>query len=82
MIAAQKTGRIARCAELDPLYVDVAIRRFKARFGIDAVHQPTGMTFDALAAQRAESRAEDTSSIVVPAVRARVRPTAASVEEV
>ncbi|MBN9308321.1 MAG: ParB N-terminal domain-containing protein [Devosia sp.] len=82
IVAAQKTGRIARCTELDPLYVDVAIRRFKARFGIDAVHQATGLTFDALAAQRSESSAEATPPVVVPpAVRARVRPTA-SVEEV
>ena len=76
IVAAQKTGRIARCTELDPLYVDVAIRRFKARFGMDAVHQATGLTFDALAAQRSESSTEATSPIMVPPVRARVRPTA------
>ena len=29
LIAAEKTGRIARCVELDPLYVDVAVRRFR-----------------------------------------------------
>ena len=82
IVAAQKTGRIARCTELDPLYVDVAIRRFKARFGIDAVHQATGLTFDALAMQRDESSVAATSPIVVPPpVRARVRPTA-SVGEV
>lgn len=81
IVAAQKTGRIARCTELDPLYVDVAIRRFKARFGIDAVHQATGLTFGALATQRGESSAEATSPIVVPPVRARMRPTA-SVDEV
>lgn len=74
IVAAQKTGRIARCTELDPLYVDVAIRRFKARFGIDAIHQGTGLTFDALAAQRAETSAEDMSPIVDRPVRARVRP--------
>ena len=82
IVAAQKTGRIARCTELDPLYVDVAIRRFKARFGVDAVHEASGLTFDALAAQRSDSSVEDISPIVDRPVRARVRPTAASVEEV
>lgn len=81
IVAAQKTGRIARCTELDPLYVDVAIRRFRARFGIDAIHEATGLTFDALAVQRSENSAEATPPIVVPSVRARVRPTA-SVGEV
>ena len=64
IVAAQKTGRIARCTELDPLYVDVAIRRFKARFGIDAIHQETGLTFDALAARRAATSPEETSPLV------------------
>ncbi len=82
IVAAQKTGRIARCTELDPLYVDVAIRRFKARFGIDAIHQATGLTFDPLAAQRSVGGAEDSSPIIPPPVRARVRPATASVEEV
>lgn len=82
IIAAQKTGRRARCTELDPLYVDVTIRRFKARFGIEAIHQATGLTFDALVAQRSERGAEDAVRIVAQPVRARARPTAASAEEV
>lgn len=45
LIAAEKTGREARCIELDPRYVDVAIRRFERRFGIEAVHAQTGMSF-------------------------------------
>lgn len=52
LIAAHKTGRIARCLELDPLYVDVAIRRFQKRFGIEAVHAVTGRTFAEEAAFR------------------------------
>jgi hypothetical protein len=82
IVAAQKTGRIARCTELDPLYVDVAVRRFKARFGIDAIHQETGLTFDALAARRAATSPEETSPLVERPVRTRVRPSAASVREV
>jgi len=32
--------------ELDPLYVDVAIRRFEKQFGIAAVLESTGQTYD------------------------------------
>jgi hypothetical protein len=33
-ITAEKTGRICRGVELDPLYVDVIVRRFEAATGI------------------------------------------------
>lgn len=82
IVAAQKTGRIARCTELDPIYVDVAIRRFKARFGIDAIQQETGLTFDALAAVRNAASPEGPSPLVDRPVRTRVRPSAVSVGEV
>jgi len=81
IVAAQKTGRVARCTELDPLYVDVAIRRFEARFGIRAIHVQTGLTFDALSVLRATTSPENTSSLGDRPVRSRVRPRAASVEE-
>lgn len=56
LIAAQKTGRVARCVELDPLYVDVALRRFHERFGIEAIHIESGLPFAELAdMRRAES---------------------------
>ena len=37
LIAAEKTGRICRGIELDPLYVDVIIRRFEELTGTEAV---------------------------------------------
>jgi DNA modification methylase len=45
MIAAERTGR--RCAgiELDPLYVDVAIRRWQRATGKNAVHVASGESF-------------------------------------
>jgi DNA modification methylase len=46
LLAAEKTGRKARLIELDPLYVDVAIRRWQAMTGQQAVHAVTGETFD------------------------------------
>lgn len=52
ILAAHRTGRRARCIELDPKYVDVAIRRCKAQLGIDAVHVETGLSLDELAAAR------------------------------
>jgi DNA modification methylase len=54
LIAAEETGRLCIGVELDPLYVDVAIRRWQKRTGKDAVHAATGETFDAIA-ERVES---------------------------
>lgn len=47
ILAAQKTGRRARLIELDPAYVDVAIRRWQALTGREAVLVATGQTFAA-----------------------------------
>jgi DNA modification methylase len=54
-ISAEKVGRISRAIELDPLYVDVAVRRWQAWSGGEARLVATGRTF----AQVAEERAED-----------------------
>jgi len=51
--AADKTGRVCRGVELDPLYVDVIVRRFEAATGNPAVLVETGETFEALATQGA-----------------------------
>jgi DNA methylase len=53
LIAAEKTGRVCRGVELDPLYVDVIIRRFEAVTGETAVLIETGEAFAALAVRRA-----------------------------
>ena len=52
LIAADKTGRVCRGVELDPLYVDVIVRRYEAATGEPAVLVETGETFSALAARR------------------------------
>lgn len=63
LLAAQKTGRIARCVELDPLYVDVALRRFQERFDIEAIHVETGLPFETLSEIRlAEGSGQSCSS--------------------
>jgi len=42
IIAAQRTNRCARVIELDPKYVDVALRRFRRVTGVDPVHAERG----------------------------------------
>jgi DNA modification methylase len=54
LMAAEKTGRRGRALELDPVYVDVAIRRWQAASGRDAVHVETGTTFPEMLLERAE----------------------------
>ena len=44
LIAAEKTGRRAYAMELDPKYVQTAIRRWQAFTGGEAVHAETGLT--------------------------------------
>jgi DNA modification methylase len=51
LIAAQSCGRICHGIELDPLYVDVAVRRWQAFIGKSAT-LADGSTFDEIAAQR------------------------------
>ena len=58
LIAAEKTGRICRGVELDPLYVDVIVRRFEAATGLSATLVETGETFQALAVRREREAAE------------------------
>lgn len=49
LLAAERTGRNARLIELDPLYVDVTIRRWQEVTGKTAVHSTSGETFTARA---------------------------------
>jgi DNA modification methylase len=51
LIAAQKSKRICYGIELEPRYVDTAIRRFQDLFKIDAVHAATGKTYNQLLAE-------------------------------
>lgn len=46
LIACERTGRACRGIELDPLYVDTAIRRWQRYTGREAVHA-SGTTFNA-----------------------------------
>jgi DNA modification methylase len=57
LIAADKTGRVCRGVELDPLYVDVIVRRYEAASGEAAFLVETGETFESLALRRASTAA-------------------------
>lgn len=50
LIAAERVGRICAGIEIDPLYVDVAIRRWQKHTGDHAIHAVSGKLFDELAA--------------------------------
>jgi len=52
LIAADKTSRVCRSVELDPLYVDVIVRRYEAAAGGAATLVETGETVQALRARR------------------------------
>jgi hypothetical protein len=54
LLAADRTGRRGSGIELDPRYVDVALRRLKELAGIEAVHAGSGQSFAEVAAARAE----------------------------
>jgi DNA modification methylase len=53
LIAAESCGRICFAVELDPLYVDVAVRRWEAFSGKQAILQQSENTFSEVAHARA-----------------------------
>ena len=52
LIAAETTGRICYGVELNPVYVDVAIERWQAFTGEEAVLTDSGETFSGLKSKR------------------------------
>jgi hypothetical protein len=55
MVAAQKSGRLARLLEYDPAYCDVILQRLEAMTGTSAILARTGQTFEDVAAGCAKS---------------------------
>jgi DNA modification methylase len=55
LIAAERTGRICHGLELDPLYVDTAVRRWQMLTGKPARHAETDRSFDEIAAALGEA---------------------------
>jgi DNA modification methylase len=55
LIAAERTGRKVRALEIDPQYVDVAVRRWQTYSGKAAILEATGQTFEEVEEQRLTS---------------------------
>jgi len=62
LIAAEGIGRICCAMELDPLYADVAVRRWQAFTDKRATLLADGRTFEAVAAERLPDAAQAKSS--------------------
>jgi hypothetical protein len=56
ILAAERVGRHARALEIEPRFVDVAIRRLQAFTRRDARHAESGLSFDEIAAEGSRSR--------------------------
>jgi DNA modification methylase len=56
LIAAHKSGRVARLMELDPHYADVIVRRWQTFSGERAVRQGDEVLFDDLAAESCKAQ--------------------------
>jgi len=52
VIAGQKTGRKVYAMEIEPSYVDTAVRRWEEYTGEEAVHEETGLSFADLKEER------------------------------
>ena len=59
LIACERVGRRCHGLELDPLYVDVIVRRWQAYTGASARLSATGETFDALSSARLSANGTD-----------------------
>lgn len=55
LIAAERTGRVARALEIDPNYVDVSVKRWEAYTGKRAILAATGETYEEIEASKASA---------------------------
>lgn len=56
ILACERTKRVGYAVEIEPRYIDVAIRRWEAMTGGKAVLETSGDTFDTTAQRRADER--------------------------
>jgi DNA modification methylase len=74
LIAAEKTGRQARCIEYEPKYCDVIVRRWQAYTGKAALFEGTDLTFEEFEGARASSAASRSATALFPAGPAEELP--------
>jgi len=60
ILAADRVGRRGYGLEIDPGYVDVAVRRWQASSRRDALHLASGLTFEEIELQRRDKKANRT----------------------
>src|SRR5262249_5492160 len=74
LIAAEKTGRVCRGAEIDPRYVDVILQRWIDTGGDEPRLAATGQPFGEVSAERSEhptaEQAEPEQSAEITIIRA------------
>lgn len=58
LLACERVGRRGIGVEIEPRYVDLAIRRWQEFSGRDAIHVKTGRQFNEVAARRAQRKLE------------------------
>lgn len=56
LIAAERTGRVCHGIELDPIYVDTAVKRWQRHTGDQATLAGTGKRFDEIAGRELEAQ--------------------------
>jgi 16S rRNA G966 N2-methylase RsmD len=74
LIAAEKTGRQARCIEYEPKYCDVIVRRWQAYTGKAATFEGTDLTFEDFEGARAPCPASHAAKLPPAAGPAKELP--------
>ncbi len=75
VIAAERTGRRAYAIEIDPVYVETAIRRWEGYTGDHAVHAETGLTLEEIKMHRAQAtRPQEPNALGSPVLAGRGGP--------
>lgn len=68
LIAAEATGRVCFGIEIDPIFVDVAIRRWQAFSGQRATRQQDGVSFDDVGHRATELASADPETALDPGI--------------
>ena len=56
VVAAERAGRLCYAMELEPVYIDTAVRRWQRFTGLTAAHEGTGQTFEQREKEIADGR--------------------------
>jgi len=73
LLAAEKTGRVCRAIEIEPHYVELAVRRWMSATGQPARLLETGETLDAVMTRRSGEFVDDPPPPTKPRVRVPAR---------